>query len=173
MRIAAVAVMLTAVAMPAFAGRVAYIDYGRLVHSAPQTAATRNLLQKEFANRRKAIVEKQKEVKKLRQEFLDLGPGTNDLEMAAMHEKLRSATGQLKSLEHAYATRLRLRESALRTSFKNLVQSEIAAYAQTHHIEVVLREGVSFAAPGTDITSAILARLKQDYRKAQSKSEKQ
>lgn len=173
-RVAAAALAAAVVAAaPAFAGNIAYVDYARLIRSAPQTAASRRVVQKEFAPSRKAMKEQRAKVKKLHQAYLALGPETNSLERAAAVENLRHARTVLANAEKRYEANLRLRVSGLQASFSNLVQKEVAAYAHAHNIAVVLREGVSFAAPDADITDAILERLKQDYHKAQSQAEKQ
>jgi len=166
----ALGMMLTAPAAFAATGHagIAYVQYGRLTSQAPQVRASRRLVQKEFAPKRKKIVQLQSKFERLRKQIRGMGPGTNPLQRSAALEKFRHVHKALKQSEQQYETGLHLRENQLQASFRKVARKEIAAYAQKHGFRVVLRAGVHYASASVDITDAILARLKRDFHKVQA-----
>lgn len=165
--LASAALMLCASAAFA-AGNVASLDYQRLLREAPQIKGSAALLKQEFSPQEKAIQQQRKRFRALRKRYLSLGPETNSLELASVDEELTNARKKLNNMEQQYATGLALRRRQLRADFSDLVDKEIKAYAKAHGFSLVLRGGVLYDNSATNITDAILARLKADYRQAQA-----
>ncbi len=162
------------VSLTATAGQVAYVDYATLMQKAPQVKASEAALKKEFAPRRQEIRKKMSKLRAQALKLRDMGPGTNALKRASALEDYRKTQQALQQEEQSYQTTLRLRRSQLRDNFSQLVGNDIKAYAQAHGIDVVVKSGGIYEAPGVDLTSRILKQLDQDYRqaKAQAKTPK-
>jgi len=158
------------VAFSATAAQVAYVDYSTLMQKAPQVKASTALLKKEFSPRRQAIEKKMAKLHSLELKLRDMGPGTNAFKRAAVLENYRKTQNALQKSEKSYETALQLRRSQLSDNFSQLVSDDIKAYAKAHGIDVVVKGGGIYEAPGVDLTSQILKQLKQDYRQAQAQA---
>lgn len=154
-------------AIPAAAGTVAYVDYGTLLEKAPQVKASEKLLEQEFVPLRKKLQEQREEVTKLRARMKQMGPGGNSLTRASLYEKFRHAVAKLRKSAKEYHTRLGLRRAQLQNNFSQLANDEVKRFAKAHDIDLVVKSAKVYARSGIDITPQILARLRQDYRKAQ------
>lgn len=157
-----------ALCAPAMASNVAYVDYAKLMHKAPQVAASGKLLEHEFAPRLRAINKQEDKLKSLAQQLSNLGPGASSLKRASLIEDYRHAQAALKKTEQSYRSELGLRREQLRDNFRQVVDNDIKAYAEAHGIDVVVKEGGIYAAEGVDLTAAILKQLREDYRRAQA-----
>lgn len=157
---------------PAFASGVAYVDYARLANQAPQAQASRKLVSQEFVPRLHKIRKEQAKVKALREELSSGATGMNMLQQSALRQQLQQAQKRVNQDASQYQTALDLRQSELESNFSALVKHTIAAYAREHHVVLVLKQGARYVGSDANITQAILARLKQDYRKAQAKAAK-
>ena len=132
--------------------------------------ASQALLEKEFSPRLQAIKKKMAELHSLALKLRDMGPGTNSFKRAAALENYHETQKALQQQERSYETALQLRRSQLRDNFTQLVSNDIKAYAQAHGIDVVVKSGGIYEAPGVDLTSRILKRLEQDYRQAKAQA---
>lgn len=157
-------------AFAATAGQVAYVDYAALLQKAPQVKASEASLKKEFAPRLQAIKKKMGQLHSLALKLRDMGPGANALKRASALEDYRKTQQALQQEERAYQTALKLRRSQLRDNFSQLVSNDIKAYAQSHGIDVVVKGGGIYEAPGVDVTSRILEQLERNYRQAQAQA---
>lgn len=153
------------------AGSLAYVDYPLLLKEAPQARASVALLKKEFAGQRSKIEKDQSNLKSLRAQFLALGPAANVLKRASVSEQLKKARQTLKADQQGYQTSFSLRRDQLAASLEKLVHKEIRSYAKGHGYSIVLGSQAVFAASTVDITDAILARLKADYKAAQKQDQ--
>ncbi len=158
------------VAFSATAAQVAYVDYSTLTQKAPQIKASEALLKKEFAPRLQAIKKKMSKLHSLALKLRNMGPGTNSFKRAAALENYRKTQNALQKEENSYQTALQLRRSQLRDNFSQVVSSDIKGYAKAHGIDVVVKSGAIYAAPGVDLTSVILKQLEQDYRRAKAQA---
>lgn len=161
------------VALTATAGQVAYVDYATLMQKAPQVKASEAALKKEFAPRLRAMKKKAAKLHELALKLSDMGPGTNSLKRAAALENYRKAQQDLRQERQSYETTLQLRRSQLSNNFSQLVSDDIKAYAKSHGIDVVVKSGGIYEAPGVDLTSRILKQLEQDYSQAKAQAENQ
>lgn len=154
-------------ASPAPAANMAYVNYPLLLKEAPQAQASIKQLKDEFSDQLVKIKKDEADVKKLRTQFLSLGPQTNSLERASVAEKLKKARKSMHDDQQSYQTAFSLRRDQLTANLSKLVHREIESYAKIHKISVVLGSRTLFATPTADITDAILARLKTDYEAVQ------
>ncbi len=156
-------------ATPALAGSIAYVDYAILMQQAPQVKASEVLLKQEFAPHLKAIAKQRDVLESLRRQLNDWSPGGNPLQRASLIMKFRHTRDALQKAERTYRSRLGLRRIQLQDNFKQVMDNDIKAYAKAHDIELVIRSGGIYAGQTVDATAAILGRLRQDYRKAQTR----
>jgi len=158
------------VAFSATAAQVAYVNYSELMQKAPQVKASEAALKKEFSPRLQAIKKKMSKLHSLALKLRDMGPGTNSFKRAAALENYRTTQNALQKEERSYETTLQLRRSQLRENFSQLVSSDIKAYAKAHGIDVVVKSGAIYEAPGVNVTSVILKKLGQDYQRARAQA---
>lgn len=164
---AALAIAFAIWAGAAPAGGVAYLDYSQLLQEAPQAQASHTALHSEFASQLAAVRNDRKEVERLRAKLRSLGLDANPITRAGVYQQLRNAQQKLRAEKQSYNASESLRQRQLIASFKALVDKEVRAYARAHGFGIVIKRGAVYVGPGSDITAAILARLKTDYAAAQ------
>ena len=157
-------------AFSATAAQVAYVDYSTLMQKAPQVKASEALLKKEFAPRLEGIKKKMAKLHSQALKLRDMGPGTNSFKRASALEHYRETQKALQQEERSYQTAFQLRRSQLRNNFTQLVSNDIKAYSRAHGIDVVVKSGGIYEAPGVDLTSRILKQLERDYRQAKAQA---
>jgi len=142
--------------------RIAYVDMKRLLDNAPQVAAGRDRLAREFRERDAQLKAQEAKLAELKQRqsaaalapVSDAGAATQlAREIATLERGIERLRGQLRSeLGSRGAEELGRRWPE--------IQAVIVAYAREHDYELVVQGPVLFAASSIDITDRVLERLR-------------
>jgi outer membrane protein len=155
---------LILVGLPALAPaqqiKIGFVNIGRLINDAPQTAAVLAELQEEFAPRQQELVSMRDAFEK-RQEQLQ-----RDLEVMGPEER-QNAERDLRKEERQLARSLEelnedanLRRNEELAKLQRELLGEVATFAREAGYDLVLGEGVFYASSAVDITGDVLDRLK-------------
>lgn len=142
--------------------RVGYVDMKRLIDSAPQLRAGRELLEREFADRDAALRAEQQRLSELearqRRE-------TGVVDAATAEARAREIDALRRNLDR---TRTRLREDLNRRAQEeykrrwDAMQDQVTAFARENGYDLIVESPVVYASPSIDVTDAILERLRRE-----------
>jgi outer membrane protein len=169
--VAAILAPLLAVLAPATlaqTGRIGYVDMKRLIDSAPQLRAGRELLEREFADRDAALRAEQQRLADLEaRQRREAGVA----DAATREAREREIEALRRNIER---TRARLREDLNRRAQEeykrrwDAMQDQVTAFARENGYDLIVESPVVYASPAIDVTDAILERLRREAAKAEA-----
>ena len=158
---AAALVFLSPIAVTAADGyRVAFVEVPRLLQDAPQVAAVREGLKKEFARRDKDLVALQAEIKKIEEKLQRDGAILSDAETQRLERDLVGKQRKLKTAQNEFQEELSLRQNEELNKLRRQIAEVIIEVSKEDNLDVVLETGVVFASDRANITEKVLERLK-------------
>lgn len=141
--------------------RIGYVDMKRLIDSAPQLAAGRALLEREFAERDRALKTEQARLAELtRIRDREAGVATAEI-TAARGREIELLTRNLER------TRVRLRDDLNRRAQDEYrkrwdeMHDEVVAFARANDYDLIVESPVVYANPAIDVTDEVLERLRR------------
>jgi outer membrane protein len=159
----------TSASTAAEGGRIGYVDMKRLIDSAPQLKAGRELLEREFAERDMALrVEQQRLAELEARQRREAGV----VDAATAEATAREIEALRRNLER---TRARLREDLNRRAQEeykrrwDAMQDQVTAFARENGYDLIVESPVVYASPSIDVTDAILERLRRDVPEAENR----
>jgi outer membrane protein len=148
-------------AAPAAEGyRMAFVEVPRLLQEAPQVAAVRENLKKEFARRDKDLVALQGEIKKIEEKLQRDGAILSDAETQRLERDLVGKQRKLKTAQNEFQEELSLRQNEELNKLRRQIAEVIIEVAKQDSLDLVLETGVVFASERANITEQVLERLK-------------
>jgi outer membrane protein len=140
--------------------KIGYINFGRLLEESPQARAAQQSLEGEFLPRQREVAAQQKSLEEKRDRI--------KREAAVMSEADRiKAEREVRDLELNVTRRfnelqedLNLRRNEEVGRMQRALLQEVQSYARANGFQLVVSEGVLFAAEGMDITPQVVAALK-------------
>jgi outer membrane protein len=142
--------------------RIGYVDMKRLIDSAPQLRAGRELLEREFADRDAALRAEQQRLADLEaRQRREAGVA----DAATQEARAREIDALRRNLER---TRARLREDLNRRAQEeykrrwDAMQDQVTAFARENGYDLIVESPVVYASPSIDVTDAILERLRRE-----------
>ncbi len=140
--------------------KIGYVNFGRLLEESPQAKAAQASLEGEFLPRQRDVAAQQKSLEEKSDRL--------KREAAVMSEADRTRTErEVRDLEVAVTRRfkelqedLNMRRNEEVGRMQRALLMEVQAYARANGFQLVVSEGVLFAADGVDITPQVVAALK-------------
>lgn len=162
------ALMTFAVVAPAQAAgvRIAFVNSSALLEQAPQAELAKKKLEKEFAPREKEIHDAQQSAQTLEQKLNRDGVTMSDSDRSKQEQELNRRLRDLQRMQSNFRDDLNLRKNEELGKLQRLILSAIQDVAKAKGYDLVLAEGVVYAAPKVDITKAVLAQLQADVKKS-------
>ncbi len=154
------AALMVAPAAQAAELKIGYVNFGRLLEESPQAKAAQTLLEGEFLPRQRDVAAQQKSLEEKADRL--------KRDAAVMSEADRTKTErEVRDLELAVQRRfkelqedLNLRRNEEVGRMQRSLLQEVQAFARANGYQLVVSEGVLFAAEGVDITPQVVAALK-------------
>jgi len=143
---------------------IAVIDANRVVEQSPQYEAAGAALQREVAEREKALREQQDEIAKLRDKLDREGDLMSEDEQQRLQNDIRSRQRRLKYAQVEFQEDFSLRQNELRTKLVKQVQEVVVELAKEKDIDLILSEGVVHFSDRMDMSDAVIERLKERFR---------
>jgi len=170
-KIAAAAVLLCAIALPAGAQelKIGVVNVPALMDRAPQTKAAMDALQEEFAPRQREILAKQTELQELVEKAQKDAEVMSEAERRALEKSIRDSRREVTRLDTEFREDLNLRQNEELGKLQRSLLSEVQAYAQGEGYDIVVGDGVLFASTAANITDEVLRAIEASYQATSSR----
>lgn len=142
--------------------KIAFVNSSTLLEQAPQADIAKKKLEKEFAPREKKIRDAQQTAQKLETKLNRNSVTMSDSDRSKREQELNRQLRDLQRMQSNFRDDLNLRKNEELGKLQRVVLAAIKTVAKTKGYDLVLAEGVVYAAPQVDITKEVLAKLKQD-----------
>lgn len=140
--------------------RIGVANLAKLREQAPQAEAASQTLEREFAERQRALLAEQRAVTQLQERLQREAEVIASPEDAARLERdLRNRQRDLQRNVTQYEEDLNMRRNEELGRLQRLIFTEIQNFAREQRFDLVLVEGVIHASDKVDVTDQILARL--------------
>jgi outer membrane protein len=155
-----VATLAAAPAIQAQALKIGYVNFGRLLEESPQAKAAQQALETEFMPRQREVAAQQKSLQekadKLQKESAVMSEADRIRTEREMRDLELNVQRRFKELQED----LNLRRNEEVGRMQRALLQEVQAYARANGFQLVVSEGVLFAADGVDITPQVVAAIK-------------
>lgn len=154
------ATMLAAAAAPAWADlKVGVVQYAKLMQESPQAKAAQDALRGEFAGKQKDL-QTQQQALKTKEDSLQRDSATMSADQRSQAERdLRDGNRELQLKVQQYQDDFNARQNEELSKLQKTLVEEVQNFAQGQKFDLVLADGVIFAAPVLDITPQVLSAL--------------
>jgi outer membrane protein len=152
--------MLAAAAAPAWADlKVGVVQYAKLMQESPQAKAAQDALRGEFAGKQKDL-QTQQQALKTKEDSLQRDSATMSADQRSAAERdLRDGNRELQLKVQQYQDDFNARQNEELSKLQKTLVEEVQNFAQGQKFDLVLADGVIFAAPVLDITPQVLSAL--------------
>ncbi len=153
-------------AMPAAAQdlKIGVVSLPALIERAPQTKATMDALQEEFAPRQRELVAKQKEYEELagkaQKDFAVMG----ETERRNAEKDLRDLQREVTRLQNELREDLNLRQNEEYGLLQRAMLKEVQDYAQQQGYDLIVGDGVLYVNNSVNITEEVLRVVEANYQ---------
>jgi outer membrane protein len=144
--------------------KIAFVNSSTLLEQAPQADIAKKKLEKEFAPREKEIRDAQQAAQTLEAKLNRDGVTMSDSDRSKQEQELNRQLRDLQRMQSNFRDDLNLRKNEELGKLQRVVLSSIKDVAKSSGYDLVLAEGVVYAAPQVDITNEVLAKLQQDVK---------
>jgi outer membrane protein len=153
-------VALAAVAAPARADlKIGVVNYSKLMQESPQAKAAQDALRGEFAGKQKELQTQQQSLKSKEDSLQrDSATMTADQRTAAERD-VRDGNRELQLKVQQYQDDFNARQNEELSKLQKTLVEEVQNFAQAQKFDLVLADGVIFAAPVLDVTPQVLSAL--------------
>jgi outer membrane protein len=149
--------------------KIGFVNAPKVLEQAPQAEAAQKALQKEFSPRDKAIVDGQKEIRKLEDKLSRDGVIMSESERRKMERDIISRKRDLKREQDEFREDLNIRRNEAFEKIRNIIRDAINEIAKKEKYDLIVGEGVIYANDKIDITDKVVGRLKQEFNKSAKK----
>lgn len=149
--------------------KIGFVNAPKVLEQAPQAEAAQKALQKEFSPRDKAIVDGQKEIRKLEDKLTRDGVIMSETERRKLERDIVSRKRDLKREQEEFREDLNIRRNEAFEKIRNIVRDAINDIARSEKYDLIVGEGVIYADSRIDITDKVVGRLKQEFNKSGKK----
>lgn len=148
--------------------RIGFVDIPYLIDKAPQALEAEQRLETEFAPR-------QAELERQREQLADLSERLNDnslelpeADQIRLDRETRGLERRIKRSEQDFREELNIQKNNEFKKVRILVLEAIARFGKTHQYDLIVSDGVLFAAKRIDVTERILESLVKENLRLQS-----
>jgi outer membrane protein len=153
-------VALAAAAAPAWADlKIGVVNYAKLMQESPQAKAAQEALRGEFAGKQKDL-QNQQQALKTKEESLQRDSATKSADQRRPAERdLRDGNRELQLKVQQYQDDFNARQNEELSKLQKTLVEEVQSFASGQKFDLVLADGVIFAAPVLDVTPQVLSAL--------------
>lgn len=156
--------MLALAAIPGTASaelKIGVVNAIKILEGAPQAESARKQLEKEFASRDRDLVARQKVIKEMEDKLSREGADLSDADARKLERDIVSKRRDLKRDQDEFREDVNLRRNEEFGKIQKEIVQSIQDVAKSQGYDLILGEGVIYANEKTDITSAVLERLRK------------
>ncbi len=156
--------IVAAMALPGVASaefKIGVVNAIKILEGAPQAEAARKQLEKEFASRDRDLVARQKTIKEMEDRLAREGATMSEAEARKLERDIVSKRRDLKRDQDEFREDVNLRRNEEFGKIQKEIVQSIQDVAKSEGYDLILGEGVIYASEKTDITNAVLERLRK------------
>ena len=150
------------------ASQIGFVDIPYLIDKAPQAVEAEQRLETEFAPRQTELERQRTQLNLLSNELLDAGSDMSESERSQLDIQARSLERRIKRSEQDFREELNIQKNNEFKRVRVLVLEAIARFGKQNDYDLIVSDGVLFAAKRIDVTERILEGLVKDYSRLQS-----
>ncbi len=140
--------------------KIGYVNFGRLLEESPQARAAQQSLEGEFLPRQREVAAQQKSLEEKRDRLKREAAVMSESDRVKMEREIRDMELNVTRRFNELQEDLNLRRNEEVGRMQRALLQEVQAYARANGYQLVVSEGVLFAADALDITSQVVTALK-------------
>ncbi len=144
--------------------KIGFVNVGRVLDKAPQAAAARKRIEREFAPRDRKLLEQQKRVRSEEDRLVKNAAVMSTSERQRRESELRALKRELRRLQDEFREDLNLRRGQELNKLQRKVADVIQSMAKADKFDLVVTDGVIYAGERVDYTSHVIERLKSEFK---------
>ena len=146
--------------------KVGFVNVAIVLDQAPQAAAARARIEREFAPRDREILSQQQEIRALEEKLVKDVAVLSASEREHQEARIRQFKRELRRSEEEFREDLNLRRSQELSALQRMVTEVIQDMARGENYDLIMTDGVVFAGDKVDITRRVIERLKADFKES-------
>ncbi len=154
------AVLMAAPAVEAQALKIGYVNFGRLLEESPQAKAAQAALENEFLPRQRDVAAQQKSLQEKQDKLQKEAAVMSEADRLRSEREVRDLDLNVKRRFNELQEDLNLRRNEEVGKMQRALLQEVQTYARANGYQLIVSEGVLFAADGIDITPQVVAAIK-------------
>lgn len=139
--------------------KIGFVNSSMLLERAPQAEAATVDLEREFADRERAIRQAQEEIQELENQLSRDAITMSEGDRSQKEQEINRKVRDLQRMQSNFRDDLNLRKNEELGRLQRLVLRAIREVAQTQGYDLVLSEGVVYSADRVDLTDEVLTQL--------------
>lgn len=146
--------------------KVGFVNVAIVLDQAPQAAAARARIEREFAPRDREVLAQQQRIRTLEDNLVKNAAVLSASERERQEAELRQLKRELRRSQEEFREDLNLRRSQELSALQRMVTEVIQTMASAEKYDLIITDGVVFASDKVNITSRVIERLKSDFKKS-------
>jgi len=148
--------------------RIGFVDIPYLIDKAPQALEAEQRLETEFAPRQAELQEQREQLAELTARLNDNSLELPEADQVRLDRETRGLERRIKRSEQDFREELNMQKNSEFKKVRILVLEAIASFGKTHKYDLIVSDGVLFAAKRIDVTERILETLVKENSRLQS-----
>jgi outer membrane protein len=140
--------------------KIGYVNFGRLLDESPQAKSAQAALEGEFLPRQRDVAAQQKSLEEKRDKLKREAAVMSEADRTRTEREVRDLEVSLQRRFKELQEDLNLRRNEEVGRMQRALLMEVQAYAKANGYQLVVSEGVLYAAEAMDITPQVVAALK-------------
>jgi outer membrane protein len=141
--------------------KIGVVNAQKILEQAPQVEAARSRLEKEFSPRDRSLASAQKDLKRMEEKVTRDSAVMSDSQRRDLERQIRDKRRDLDREQQEFREDFNLRRNEEFDKIQKQVFQAIVDLAKEDKYDLVLGDGVIYAAERMDITDRVLERLKK------------
>lgn len=139
--------------------KIGVVNFEALIQESPQLKAMRQVLQEEFAQRERDLVQQQKDLKAKAEKFQRDAAVMSEAEKSKLERELREGQRDFERKSNEFKDDANLRQNEELNKLQRQLIAEIQNFAKAGNYDLIVGQGVFYAKESLDITKPVLAAL--------------
>lgn len=148
--------------------RIGFVDIPYLIDKAPQALEAEQRLETEFAPRQAELQQQRDQLAELTAKLNDNSLELSEADQIRLDRETRGLERRIKRSEQDFREELNIQKNNEFKKVRILVLEAIASFGKTHKYDLIVSDGVLFAAKRIDVTERILESLVKENLRLQS-----
>ena len=162
----AVAALLAAAPLWAAELKIGYVNYGQLLEQSPQAKVISDSMRSEIMPRQRELQTQEQTLRTRADKLQKDGATMSDDQRTREEKEVRDGARELERKKQEAQDDFNARRNEELSRLQKTLIEEVRTYAKAQNFDLVLADGVIYAAQAIDITPAVLAVLQSHAPKA-------